>query len=46
MCSLATFNELTEIRDQILKVKNTTQVPIILVGNKCDLGKLVTINQI
>jgi small GTP-binding protein len=33
----STFNDLHEIRDQILKVKDTEDVPIILVGNKCDL---------
>jgi len=35
--SMSTFNDLHEIRDQILKVKDTDEVPIILVGNKCDL---------
>lgn len=33
----STFNDLHEIRDQILRVKDTEDVPIILVGNKCDL---------
>jgi small GTP-binding protein len=33
----STFNDLHEIREQILKVKDTEDVPIILVGNKCDL---------
>jgi len=33
----STFQDLHEIRDQILKVKDTSDVPIILVGNKCDL---------
>jgi len=35
--SMGTFNDLHEIRDQILKVKDSEDVPIILVGNKCDL---------
>jgi len=35
--AMSTFNDLHEIRDQILKVKDTEDVPIILVGNKCDL---------
>merc|ERR1712071_399939 len=33
----STFNDLYEIRDQILRVKDSQDVPIILVGNKCDL---------
>ncbi|KAG0347529.1 DNA-binding transcription factor rap1, partial [Podila minutissima] len=33
----ATFDELTELYKQILRVKDTSSVPIVLVGNKCDL---------
>ncbi|ULT94082.1 hypothetical protein L5515_010667 [Caenorhabditis briggsae] len=35
----STFNDLMDLRDQILRVKDTDefQVPMILVGNKCDL---------
>ncbi|KAG0056932.1 Ras- protein Rap-1b [Gryganskiella cystojenkinii] len=33
----ATFDELQELRQQILKVKDNPLVPIVLVGNKCDL---------
>lgn len=33
----STFNDLVDLRDQILRVKDTDDVPIILVGNKCDL---------
>eukprot|EP00033_Pygsuia_biforma_P000192 GCRY01000242.1.p1 GENE.GCRY01000242.1~~GCRY01000242.1.p1 ORF type:complete len:187 (+),score=44.17 GCRY01000242.1:127-687(+) len=33
----STFNELTDLRDQILRVKDTDSVPMVLVGNKCDL---------
>ena len=36
--SQATFNDLLELRDQISRVKDTVDVPMILVGNKCDLG--------
>jgi small GTP-binding protein len=36
--SQATFNDLLELRDQILRVKDTLDVPMVLVGNKCDLG--------
>lgn len=35
--SQATFNDLLELRDQILRVKDTHDVPMVLVGNKCDL---------
>jgi len=33
----STFNDLIDIREQILRVKDTDDVPMILVGNKCDL---------
>lgn len=33
----STFNDLQDLRDQILRVKDTDDVPMILVGNKCDL---------
>lgn len=33
----ATFNDLMELHDQIVRVKDTSDVPMILVGNKCDL---------
>lgn len=35
--SQASFNDLIELRDQILRVKDTPNVPMVLVGNKCDL---------
>jgi Ras-related protein Rap-1A/Ras-related protein Rap-1B len=35
--SQATFNDLMELRDQILRVKDSEKVPMVLVGNKCDL---------
>lgn len=35
--SQSTFNDLTELREQILRVKDTDKVPMVLVGNKCDL---------
>ncbi|XP_049851201.1 ras-related protein Rap-1-like [Schistocerca gregaria] len=34
----STFNDLPELREQILRVKDTDKVPMILVGNKCDLA--------
>eukprot|EP01086_Lenisia_limosa_P008481 TRINITY_DN2_c0_g4_i1.p1 TRINITY_DN2_c0_g4~~TRINITY_DN2_c0_g4_i1.p1 ORF type:complete len:201 (-),score=59.99 TRINITY_DN2_c0_g4_i1:80-637(-) len=33
----STFNDLTDLRDQILRVKDTDTIPMVLVGNKCDL---------
>nr|CAB3265432.1 ras-related protein RAP-1B homolog [Phallusia mammillata] len=35
--SQASFNDLSDLREQILRVKDTDEVPMILVGNKCDL---------
>lgn len=35
--SLSSLNELSEIRDQIMRIKDDASVPIVLVGNKCDL---------
>lgn len=35
--SLNTLNELTDLRDQILRIKETDHVPIVIVGNKSDL---------
>jgi len=35
--SLNSLNELNELREQIVHVKNDPMVPIVLVGNKCDL---------
>ncbi|XP_022300377.1 ras-related protein Rap-1b-like isoform X3 [Crassostrea virginica] len=33
----STFNDLQDLREQILRVKDTDDVPMILVGNKSDL---------
>jgi len=33
----STFNEIPGLRDQILRVKDVDAVPMVLVGNKCDL---------
>ncbi|GJJ70933.1 Ras-related protein Rap-1B [Entomortierella parvispora] len=35
--SPSTFEELTELHQQIIRVKDSMTVPIVLVGNKCDL---------
>jgi len=34
----STFNDLSDLREQILRVKDADQVPMMLVGNKSDLG--------
>jgi len=33
----ASFNDLPDLREQILRVKDMESVPMVLVGNKCDL---------
>jgi len=33
----STFNDLPDLREQILRVKDCDNVPMVLVGNKCDL---------
>eukprot|EP01125_Pyxidicula_operculata_P007671 TRINITY_DN259_c0_g1_i1.p1 TRINITY_DN259_c0_g1~~TRINITY_DN259_c0_g1_i1.p1 ORF type:complete len:188 (-),score=17.72 TRINITY_DN259_c0_g1_i1:74-637(-) len=45
--SQSTFNDLSEMREQILRVKDTNKVPMILVGNKCDLAdqRVITTEQ-
>lgn len=35
--SQQTFHDIKTMRDQIVRVKGNEQVPILLVGNKCDL---------
>ncbi|TKR60439.1 hypothetical protein L596_027686 [Steinernema carpocapsae] len=35
--SQQTFHDIKSMRDQIVRVKGTDHVPILLVGNKCDL---------
>ena len=35
--SRASFDEIVSFREQILRVKDKDQVPMIIVGNKCDL---------
>jgi small GTP-binding protein len=32
------YSDIQTMRDQIVRVKGTEQVPILLVGNKCDLA--------
>jgi len=33
----STFNDIQDLREQILRVKDCDDVPMVLVGNKCDL---------
>lgn len=35
--SASSLNELTELREQLVNLKDDPNVPIVLVGNKCDL---------
>lgn len=35
--SSSTFEDLLELREQILRVKDASDVPMVLCGNKCDL---------
>ncbi|KAI9316635.1 ras related protein 1b [Dichotomocladium elegans] len=37
--SMITLTELQDLREQILQVKDTEDVPMVLVGNKCDLDE-------
>jgi len=34
----STFNDLPDLKEQILRVKDMDSVPLVLVGNKCDLS--------
>lgn len=36
--SRKSFNELPALRDKILRIKDSSKVPLVLVGNKCDLA--------
>ena len=35
--SLSSLDELSHLRDQIVRIKNDPQTPLVIVGNKCDL---------
>jgi small GTP-binding protein len=35
--SQSTFNDLTDLREHIARVKDMNDVPLVVVGNKCDL---------
>jgi len=37
--SRSSFDEVSAFREQILRVKDSDDVPFVLIGNKCDLEK-------
>jgi len=39
--SRSSFEAITRFRDQILRVKDEESYPMIVVGNKCDLEKVM-----
>mgnify|MGYP003640602351 CR=1 FL=1 len=41
----STFNDLPDLKEQILRVKDCETVPMVLVGNKCDLADQRVISQ-
>jgi Ras-related protein Rap-1A/Ras-related protein Rap-1B len=43
----STFNDIPDLREQILRVKDVDNVPMVLVGNKCDLSdqRVITTEQ-
>jgi len=43
----STFNDIPDLREQILRVKDVEKVPMVLVGNKCDLAdqRVITTDQ-
>jgi len=43
----STFNDLPDMKDQILRVKEVPNVPMMLAGNKCDLAdeRIITTEQ-
>lgn len=38
--SMATFNDIQQLIEQIHLIRDSTDVPIIIVGNKSDLGNI------
>ena len=33
----STFEEVKQLREQIIRLKDTKRVPLVMIGNKCDL---------
>ena len=44
--SRQSFNEITDFIDQVLRVKDVNKIPMVLIGNKCDLEKQRQVNKI
>ena len=44
LTDLESFRETADFREQVLRVKGSEAVPIILVGNKCDLSEIRQVN--
>lgn len=37
ICNKNSFHELSELREQIIRIKDDDDVPLVVVGNKCDM---------
>ena len=37
ICNMNSFHELAELREQIIRIKDDDDVPLVMVGNKCDM---------
>jgi Ras-related protein Rap-1B len=37
ICNMNSFHELSELREQIIRIKDDDDVPLVVVGNKCDM---------
>eukprot|EP01129_Flabellula_baltica_P001169 TRINITY_DN1107_c0_g1_i4.p1 TRINITY_DN1107_c0_g1~~TRINITY_DN1107_c0_g1_i4.p1 ORF type:complete len:130 (-),score=19.83 TRINITY_DN1107_c0_g1_i4:70-459(-) len=44
LVSKSTFYDLESLASQIRKVKDTEEIPMVLVGNKCDLGDKIIVS--
>ena len=45
LCSRPSFEEACELYEQILRAKDVESVPVVFVGNKCDLKDQIQISQ-
>lgn len=44
-CTMSIMEHLIHFREQIKRVKDSDDVPMVLVGNKCDLARTVDTKQ-